>query len=241
MHEIRLKITASTNTYAKENKDSFPKDRITCISAEEQTSGRGRYQRSWISPKGNVFATFYFCLPRFTPDIISLNQVMAVSIAHILAQKALSASIKWPNDVQIRGKKIAGVLTETLFGEEDVEIFLGVGINVNMPKEEAERIDQPATSLAIETQNLHDPFAILAQLQETFTENLKTFREKGFSPFHSDFERLMTRKGEKLLCFDGKKLWEGICQGIANDGQLLLLLHDQTVEKILSGDIKRGA
>src|SRR5579872_3829888 len=90
MHEIQLDVIDSTNTYAKQHAASFPKDQITCVTAEEQTAGRGRYDRKWVSPKGvNIYATFYFTLPANTLDIVSLSQVMAYSLSSLLLQEGL--------------------------------------------------------------------------------------------------------------------------------------------------------
>jgi BirA family biotin operon repressor/biotin-[acetyl-CoA-carboxylase] ligase len=241
MHEIQLEQIDSTNTYAKHHCASFPKDQITCVTAEEQTAGRGRYDRKWISPKGvNIYATFYFRLPVNTLDLVSLSQVMAYSLASLLVKEGLKPKIKWPNDIQLNGKKVSGILAETQFNRDFVEIFLGVGINVNLDAESAGKIDQPATSLLIETGKKWDKMGFLHKLQKQFTGDLEKFKKEGFAPFYKEFDRWLALKGETVRCFDGKKVWVGICHSLTKDGQLNLLLPDQTMHKVLSGDIKVG-
>lgn len=239
MHEIHLDTVDSTNNYAKLNSEKFPLQQITCITAETQTAGRGRYQRKWVSPKqGNIYATFYFQLPINTLHLTSLAQVMAFSLATVLLHENLHPKIKWPNDVQLHGKKISGVLCETQFHPEHVDIFLGVGVNVNLDAETAAEIDQPATSLKIETGREWDKTAFLKKLQKQFTIDLEKFKKRGFEPFHDAFENLLAMKGEKIRCFDGKKEWVGICHSLTNDGQLNLYLPDKSIHTVISGDIK---
>ncbi|HSX25607.1 MAG TPA: biotin--[acetyl-CoA-carboxylase] ligase [Chlamydiales bacterium] len=236
--DIHLDQIDSTNTYAKKQCQTFAKDQITCITAEEQTAGRGRYQRNWVSPRGvNIYATFYFTLPADTLHLVSLAQVMAYSLAMVLIKEGLHPKIKWPNDIRLNGKKVSGVLCETAFHGKEVEIFLGIGINVNMDEEKLRQIDQPATSLKVETGHTWDRAALLKKLQKQFLADLEAFKKGGFTPFHSQFENLLAYKGETVRCFDGKKEWIGVCHSLTNDGQLNLFLPDGSIQTILSGDI----
>ena len=239
--EIHLDSIDSTNTYAKKQASSFAPDRITCITAEEQTAGRGRFQRKWLSPRGvNLYATFYFRLPINTLHLISLGQVMTFSFASLLLAEGLHPKIKWPNDVQLNGKKVSGVLCETSFHRDFVDLFLGIGVNVNLSLETAQKIDQPATSLLIETGRHWDKQALLKKLEKRFVADLEKFEREGFTPFRNPFENLLAYKGETVRCFDGKKEWTGICHSLTNDGQLNLYLPDHTIHTVLSGDLTPG-
>lgn len=239
MNEIHLDIIDSTNTYAKLHSHTFPQNQITCITAEEQTGGRGRYQRSWVSPRGvNIYATFYFTLPLNTPHITSLAQLIAYSFAKLLQQKGLKPQVKWPNDIQLNRKKVSGILCETRFQPHSVEIFLGIGINVNLDPETVAKIDQPATSLSIETEKEWDRKVLLKELQKQFQTDLELFKQKGFSPFYKEFEYLLAMKGETIRCFDGQREWVGVYHSLTEEGQLNLLLPDQTIHTIRSGDLR---
>ncbi|OGN66636.1 MAG: biotin--[acetyl-CoA-carboxylase] ligase [Chlamydiae bacterium RIFCSPLOWO2_02_FULL_45_22] len=226
----------STNVYAKTNSGLFSQNDITCVTADEQTKGRGRFDRTWFSPKGvNIYATFYFTLPKTTRELVAMSQVMAMSLSTLLKRKGLHPEIKWPNDVRLNHKKVAGILSETRFSTKIVEFFVGIGINVNL--DEVASIDQPATSLKIETGRIWDRKALLKELQVQFESDLALFKRDGFEPFHDDFEALLCFKGQRVRCFDGETTWEGICHSITRDGQLNLRLENGIIHTVLSGDI----
>jgi BirA family transcriptional regulator, biotin operon repressor / biotin---[acetyl-CoA-carboxylase] ligase len=239
--DIHLDTIDSTNSYAKLHVKEFHADQIVCIDAEEQTAGRGRQNRPWYSPRSqNIYATFVFRLPLHTLHLISLGQVMTLSLAMVLLKEGLHPMVKWPNDVHIDGKKIAGVLCETEFHATHIDIFLGIGVNVNMDAKQLTHIDQPATSLFIETGHNWDRHLLLKKLQKQFAADLQKFKKEGFTPFHSQFENLLAYKGQTIRCFDGKKEWVGICHSVTNDGQLNLYLPNKEIHTILSGNIKPG-
>src|SRR5882672_12912016 len=97
--EIHLDTIDSTQTYAKVHGLEFPKDKITCLLAEEQTAGKGQFQRKWVSPRGsNLYVTFYFHLPANTENITTLALLMAKTIKKILEHEGLNPTLKWPND-----------------------------------------------------------------------------------------------------------------------------------------------
>ncbi|MBF8263042.1 MAG: hypothetical protein HW387_707 [Parachlamydiales bacterium] len=237
--DIHLEKIDSTNNYAKAHLNEFNSSKLTCITAEEQSAGRGRHQRFWHSPKNlNIYATFCFQLPIHTLHLISLGQVMAVSLAMVLLKEGLHPQIKWPNDIQLGGKKMAGTLAETQFHRDTVDIILGVGINVNMPENLLTKIDQPATSLLAVTGHPWDRANLLKKLQKQFLADLLKFKKEGFTPFHSQFENLLAYKGQTIHCFDGHKEWVGICHSITSDGQLNLYLPNKEIHTLLTGDIK---
>ncbi len=239
MQRIHLTSTPSTNTYARDHVSEFDPGQITCIDADAQTAGRGRQERIWLSPaKQNIYATFYFRLKLPVPHLASIGQVMTLSLATVLAKHNLECTIKWPNDVQIGEKKMAGVLCETEFSSRWVDIFCGIGINVNMDRHELDKIDQPATSLLIETHRAWDRKALLDELQTRFAIDLVRFKKEGFAPFHDRFEQLLAYKGEVVRCSDGGREWVGICHSITSDGRLNICLPDKTVHAVSSGEVR---
>ena len=236
---IRLNSVNSTNTYAKQYAKTFARDTITCIVADEQTAGRGRFQRSWLSPPGvNLYTTFFFRLNKDALHLSSLAQVMAASLASVLLKDGLHPKIKWPNDVLLGNKKLSGVLCETVFHGDEVEVILGVGVNVNMPEQELAQVGQPATSLKVHTGHSWDRAALLAKLQTQFAHDLELFQAKGFAPFHAMFENLLAYKGDTVRVFDGKETWEGVCHSLTMDGQLNLWMPDHTMRAVRAGDLQ---
>jgi len=231
MHEIHFESIDSTSTYAKTYGNAFPSDQITCITADEQTAGHGRFNRPWASPKGvNIYASFYFRLPQNTKHLTSLAQVMTSSMAAVLTH--LNPKIKWPNDIQLNGKKVCGVLCELTFQGEEVIAILGVGVNVNMEMSDLQKIDKPATSLKAVTGHTWDQAELLKKLQKQFENDLEKFKKEGFDPFHDFFERSLCYKGEEIRCFDGKKEWVGTYHSLNEDGGLNIRLPDQTIHTI---------
>ena len=87
IYHIHFDIIDSTNTWTKNNAATLDPDQLTCITASEQTAGRGRLSRKWISPKGNIYATLYFTLPRQCPYIINLGQILSLSCIAVLKKK----------------------------------------------------------------------------------------------------------------------------------------------------------
>ena len=236
--EIHFDTIDSTSTFAKKNFASFDPGKITVVSADVQTAGYGRHQRKWICPKGvNLYVTFCLRLPLHVKDIGSLAMVAAYSVAEILIEAGMNPQIKWPNDVQISGKKVSGALVETLVEVESMQIFVGIGLNVNMAKVDLARVDQPATSLKEETGREWNRRDLSKKLVAQFAHDLELFKRKGFVPFHQKVEAMLSNKGKKVRCFDGKKSWEGVLHSLGKDGRLILLLDSGELQPLLSGDL----
>lgn len=225
MINIHLDTVDSTNTYAKNHLSDFPPNQMVCITAEEQTAGRGRRLHQWISPRGvNLYITFFFRLPQTTADLTCLSHLLAYSLASVLFKENLPVQIKWPNDLLLNRKKFGGILCETILSSQEIEVILGIGINVNMSSELLDSIDQPATSLSVETGHIWDKNGLLKKLQNQFIEDLAIFTEEGFSPFHAKINPFLAFKGEKVCVQDGNKKTVGIYEGLFSDGSLILTL-----------------
>lgn len=237
MNTIHLQSIDSTQTYAKTHAHTFPPDLITCIVADTQTAGKGKFQRPWHSPADvNLYTTFYFRLHTSTPDLISLSGLLAVSLTKILIQKGFDPQIKWPNDLLLSGKKMAGILCETVFRSQFIEVFLGIGINVNMEKEECPFINQPVTSLKMETGHDWDLKELLQNLRIQFSHDLTLFKTEGFLPFHTFYNQHLIHKGSVISFFDGKKTQEGIFHSVTECGKLNLQLPNQLFLTYYSGE-----
>lgn len=237
--DVQLDSVDSTQTYAQKNMGDFDPEKITCISAEEQISGHGRFKRPWYSPKGvNLYVTFYFQLSQKTRHLGSLCQLMTCSLTNVLICEGVYPKIKWPNDVLLCGKKLSGTLCETSFKNDTIDIFLGIGINVNMSVEDLSQIERPATSLKVETKKEWDRKALLEKLKKQFASDLDKFLKDGFTPFYSQFENLLSYVGETIECFDGEKKWIGICHSITNEGELNLYLPNGEIKTLQSGEVQ---
>lgn len=166
MLEIHLPTVSSTNDYAKEKIETFPQEKIVCIWADHQLSGRGQYGRIWQSPpKTNLLVTF--CLYSEAEPLF-MTRMMAEACLKVLEKWGIMAQIKWPNDLLVDGKKIAGILTETKEGW----VIIGLGLNVNMDEEMAKKIDQPVTSIFLEIKQKKDLKIVLSLLKQEIVKSL---------------------------------------------------------------------
>ena len=176
----------STNDWAKEQINTFDPKTLTVITADKQTKGRGRYGREWISPeKCNLTASF--CL--------FLEENGGVPMTHLLVQllekRGLKPQIKWPNDLLIAGKKIAGILCETIPLSDQFGLIVGIGLNINMDRKALKAITQPATSIFIETGERGDIQETLRELEEHFATSLETYLKEGFAPFQTSLQHYL--------------------------------------------------
>ncbi len=235
---IHFDTIDSTNAWTKKNASMLDPDQLTCVTALEQTAGRGSFGRKWVSPKGlNIYATLYFCLPLSSPYLINIGQILSLSCVAVLKKKGFNAQIKWPNDLLIEGKKVAGILCETIPCSDRLGIALGIGINVNMQQDELDTIDQPATSLAQLSGHTWTLEKIIEPILNQFIEDLNTLETQGFKPFLATYEHLMASKGKAITCRDGVHTIKGIYHSIHSDGRLNLLLSNGQIKTLAAGEL----
>lgn len=238
IYYIHFDLIDSTNTWAKNNAEALDANHLTCITAQEQSAGRGRFSKKWLSPRGlNIYASLFFCISEYRPTICNLGQILSLSCAKVLASKGFTLKIKWPNDLLLDGKKVAGILTETVALEDRIGIILGIGINVNMTKELLSTLDQPATSLAQLSGHTWTLEQILEPLLQQFLQDLSLWEEQGFAPFYKSYEKLLAFKGQQITCQNGAKKTSGICKLIDENGNLHLKLPTGKTEIISSGEL----
>lgn len=237
---IHLDTIPSTNTYAKEKCKTFDPEAITCITADEQTAGRGRFERKWLSPKGaNIYLTFFFHEEKKPMVPNHLAQILSLSITSMLQKLGLAPHIKWPNDVLVNGKKIAGILCETIDLGPSFGVVLGTGININMTKETLDQIDQPATSLLVELDQPQDKELLTHQLETLFLEDYRHYKKKGFHPFYLRYDALLTHKGKPITLDQNGTMISGTLHSLNPDGRLNIQLENGEIHTVISGEIKK--
>lgn len=228
----------STNNWGKSNCHLFDKNQMTIITADTQTSGRGRFKREWVSPPHeNIYATFCFALDKGRTDIGNVPQVLSLSALETIRHFGLHAKLKWPNDVLLSDKKVAGILCETVSFQDYFMVILGIGLNVNMSLSSLELIDRPATSLLNETAKTFSVESVLKILEETFVRDFEVFLTQGFKPFLEKYKELIwTSSQQKLRFHDNLNIIEGFFHSINNDGTLNLTLESGEIKRFLSGE-----
>lgn len=236
---IHFDTIDSTNTWTKKNASTLDPNELTCITALEQTAGRGRFGRKWVSPKGqNIYATLYFCLERSCPYICNLGQILSLSCITVLKKNGFQPQIKWPNDILLNSKKVAGILCETVSFEDRIGIVLGIGINTNMRQDLLDMVDQPATSLTQLSGQTWTLEQIIEPVLTQFIKDLEKLKSEGFAPFRETYEELLAYKGKTITCNDGPGTVKGICHSVNTEGRLNVLLPDGEMKTLSAGEIK---
>ena len=257
MNIIRLAEIDSTNIYAKMNLAEY-EDR-TVICADKQTNGHGRFDRVWVDlGSENVFMSIVLKPSgSFQPVFTNITQYFSVVLAELLEEYGLDAQIKWPNDVLIDGKKIAGILCETVIqGSNFKGLVLGAGINLNASQEDVLRIkDKDATALNLEICNKLSSSADLSNLisyrEDGCCVDKKVFLDKLLNKFFENYDEFLQEgfmmikdKYVKKACFLNKEISvqvfndkkTGFAKQITDFGELVL--ENDNREFILTmGDI----
>ena len=228
----------STNTWMHSHKDLFSPHKILVISADEQTAGKGRYLRTWISPaKLNIYLSFAFCISPLEQNPGPLTQVLAISTIHHLRSLGFDITFKWPNDLVFKGKKLGGILCELIDLEQYTAVILGIGLNVNMNEEDLKNIDSPASSLLSIRQKEVDLSLLRSALVSTFVISLESYFKQGFVPFHEAIHEVDSMKGKNIQFHTGKKLWKGKYHSHNLDGSITLESTEGELKTFFSGDL----
>lgn len=224
MRVITIEEVDSTNIYAKKNLDVL--DDKTVVCALRQISGRGRLSRQWVDlGKGNAFLSIVLKPSNtFDEKYSNLTQYLSVVLAQLLENYGLEAQIKWPNDVLIDGKKIAGILSETVMqGNTFRGLILGIGVNLNANQKDIDAIpDKIATSLNIELKKDIDCDKFIQALLDKFFANYDNFIEKGFEFIKSEYISRASFLDTEISVKGFKETKTGIAKNINNSGELVL-------------------
>ena len=236
--EIHFETIDSTNTWAKNHWQEWDPLGLTIVSATTQTAGRGRFKRQWHSPPHvNLYVTYCFWLKNHTLTIGHVPQLLALAAVHVLEKMNFLPTIKWPNDVLLQGKKVAGILCETIVINEKRGIVCGIGLNVNMTKEDLSLIDRPATSLYAETGLTYDLKSIQTDIQHCFAAYLDSWSIKGFDIFFALLNKHSTYQEGDLVYFnDHQGIVKAYFEKLHPDGSVWLRLMDGSLKICHAGE-----
>ncbi len=205
------------------------------LAAREQTAGRGRSDRRWVAHAGRNL-TFSFLLrgPIDFPRIASLPMASALGVADALETLGLVVQTKWPNDLLIERRKICGVLAESCAADA---VIVGIGLNVNMRREEAESIGRPATSIAMEKGEEYDVQETLGFVLPPIERWISRWRAHGFSALREAWTQRCANVGEYVEVGDGEERKTGVVMGFGEAGQMLLREDDGRRIEVWVGDV----
>ncbi|MBP5969191.1 MULTISPECIES: bifunctional biotin--[acetyl-CoA-carboxylase] ligase/biotin operon repressor BirA [Pseudomonas] len=204
------------------------------VLAERQTSGRGRRGRKWVSPFAeNLYFSLVLRIDGGMRQLEGLSLVVGLAVLQTLRKLGvIGAGLKWPNDVLVGNKKIAGILLELVGDPADVcHVVLGIGVNVNM--QVAEEVDQQWTSMRLETGKSSDRNILVAELGEQLLAYIQRQQIDGFSALQAEWQENHLWQERSVSLIAGVSQIDGVVLGIDNQGALRLKVNG--VEKVFSG------
>ncbi len=194
------------------------------VLAEEQEAGRGRAGRSWWAPPGSAILSSLLLRPTFLPSHLLgyVGMIAGLAMCDTLEElPGLSPQLKWPNDILLEGKKVGGILVETLWEGDDLDaVILGLGLNVNTYFPPTHPLAEVATSLAQVTshQCAREPliYGYMYHMSRYYHR-----LQQGWSPVPAWKERLVTL-GRPVWVVEGEARWEGLAEDVTEEGALVL-------------------
>lgn len=233
-------VIDSTNQYMMAQLDRWQKGE--CLLAETQTAGRGRRGRQWHSPFGSQFImSMYWRLDDGPSAAMGLS--LAIGVAVIQALESVGyrdLSLKWPNDIYMARRKLAGILVEMSAAVGGIcHLVIGVGVNLNLPDAVIAQLDQPCAHLA-EQPVVVDRNQLSATIIRALRNALALFEKQGLTAFLMDWNRLDIFMQQPVQVLLGNQVIHGIYCGI--DGQGNMLLQDlEGMHKFVGGEISLRA
>jgi BirA family biotin operon repressor/biotin-[acetyl-CoA-carboxylase] ligase len=237
---VCLQETPSTNAVAFKMAQEGAAEG-TVVIADTQTAGKGRLGRVWQSPAGVNLYCSVILRPSISPvAACQLTFLSVVAVARAIEKcTPLAPQIKWPNDILISGKKVAGLLNEMNAETEKVNfVVLGIGVNLNMRLSQLnEELRHPATSLleegGVEVDRANFTRTLLSELDELYHR----FLNEGEESVRAEWLERSAIRGRSVRVSYGDRDIVGSVQGIDSFGALLVQLADGSVETVLSGDV----
>lgn len=230
--------TDSTNTRAKDLAVRGAPEGALVLS-EKQTKGRGREERNWFSPSRDGIYLSLILRPTIPPreaPMITLLTAVAVAEA-LLSLTRLKIAIKWPNDILVGGKKLAGILTEmTTQGDSIDYVVVGLGLNVNTPRF-PDNIRDKATSMLIETQKRFSRVRIIREYLKWYETYYEVFKNIGSEPIRKRWRELTNMIGQQITIEMIDKRYSGEVQDIDKDGALIITDRTGKSHRIIFGDV----
>lgn len=222
---IRLEEVDSTNLYAKKNLSGF--DDKTVIVADCQTLGHGRFNRKWVDlGKDNIYMSVILKPDeQYSNNFPNITQLLSVIICQTLEDYNVKAQIKWPNDVLVNNKKIAGILCESVVqGNKFKGIILGAGINLNSNQKDLSLIsDKEATALNLELScDKISKEEFLQDLLKKFFIIYDSFLKNGFSLIYDEYVKRTCFLGKEISVRVFEENKSGIAKLINKSGELVL-------------------
>jgi BirA family biotin operon repressor/biotin-[acetyl-CoA-carboxylase] ligase len=228
----------STHLHLMQRGDSLPSG--TVITSDHQEGGRGRMGRRWTAPPGTSLLASFLIKPKLAADRAhELTHLLSLACAQALRERGIDALIRWPNDLTVKGKKIAGILSEASLDGTDVGfVVISAGINLNQTPGELADIDRPATSCLAESGNRWDARDVLEIIICKLDELYRAHRDRGFEAIEAPWKQLCSLTGKRIVLDLGARTVGGTVVGYA-DGGAMLMNTGGKLQRFSSGEVVR--
>jgi BirA family biotin operon repressor/biotin-[acetyl-CoA-carboxylase] ligase len=230
----------STNRYLVERSQHNAVSGAVCF-AEHQTAGKGRRGRQWVSPYGsNIYLSILWRFQQGPAAISGLSLAIGVAVIRALKQHRINdVGLKWPNDIYSQGKKLGGILVE-VSGETGgpCSAVIGLGLNLFVPEMEAQSITQAWTDLSkITGQTRLFRNKLAGTLLNHLLPVIAEYEGVGIQAHLDEWRSYDCLIGKPATLFIGQQQFEGIVQGIDDNGMLLIERPDGSVQTFASGEV----
>lgn len=232
---IHLERVGSTNNYAAK---LFRENEISSgavILADEQTNGRGQRQKTWQSDAfANLTVSFVGDLNTWKINqLTSLNHIVALAVTHFIQKYTENVAIKWPNDIMVDGKKIAGILIENQLSQSSRKTVIGCGININQ-----DQFDYPrATSLFLKIEKKVAPKTLLPELIQSLNQAIENYQLKGEIASYKAFNSALWKKNSAHIFYVEDIERQGELLSTTMAGQLIVNFNGKE-EQFSNGEIR---
>ena len=231
---LRFEVLDSTNTEAARQARQGALEGV-CVVADEQRSGKGRQGRSWTSVKGSGVYMSLVLRPALAPSQLPLiTLAAAVAVYEVLLKGFLiQPDIKWPNDILVQGKKICGILAETVETTAGLAVILGIGINLETPP------DDNATSLTEQTSFRATRDDVLGAVLKEIAASYELLADSASAIVEMWSERSSYARGLPVRITLSDGTIEAVTDGLEASGALRVKLPDGSTTVIHAGDVER--
>ena len=211
------------------------------LAAREQSAGRGRFERRWVSRPGrDLTFSFLFRASAGYSRLASLSMAAALGGACALETFGIPTRTKWPNDILVKNRKVGGILAEQLDDSPapGSALVVGMGINVNSTEAETSAIDKPATSMRQEAGRDFEVEDVLDRVLEALSGWIDRWERGGFTAIRNEWEARCAGVGGVVSVEEANGRRTGTLEGFGKEGQLLLRGKDGTVREVWAGDLR---
>ncbi len=228
----------STNNYLLRQINN---EHVIAVLAEQQTQGKGQRGKSWVTPFAkHIACSLLWPFAKPPGEILGLPLAVAVAIARGLQHYGINQdlSLKWPNDVYHQGRKLGGILIETVANPYyGCKVVIGFGVNIYLSPQQASSIDQPWTCAENILNTKIERNRLVGILLNELLIALPQFASQGLDPFLSDWQKLDYLFGKRIHLTTAQQSLSGIMQGVSRFGELLLLDDHHQQHVCLNGSV----